>query len=83
MADTSFALPAAKRARYALALANDPVTGSANAVIHHSTDKTQKWESGGGGTRFDRQRLPALCRDAALGRQARLARRSSAAARWR
>ena len=50
MADTSFALPAAKRARYALALPKDPVTGGANVVIHHATDKTQKWESGGGGT---------------------------------
>ncbi len=49
MADTSFALPAAKRARYALALPKDPVTGSPNVVIHHSTDNTQKWESGGGG----------------------------------
>jgi CubicO group peptidase (beta-lactamase class C family) len=49
MADTSFALPAAKRARYALALAKDPVTGNANTVVHHATDKTQKWESGGGG----------------------------------
>ena len=49
MTDTSFALPAAKRARYALALPKDPVTGSANVVIHHSTDNTQKWESGGGG----------------------------------
>jgi len=50
MGDTSFALPAQKRARYALALATDPLTGNANPVIHHSTDKTQKWESGGGGT---------------------------------
>src|SRR3954471_3051812 len=49
MADTSFALPAAKRARYALALPKDPVTGSANVVIHHLTDNVQKWESGGGG----------------------------------
>lgn len=49
MGDTSFALPAAKRARYALALPKDPVTGGANVVIHHATDKTQKWESGGGG----------------------------------
>ena len=49
MTDTSFALPAAKRARYALALAKDPLTGSANPAIHHGTDKTQKWESGGGG----------------------------------
>ena len=50
MSDTSFALPAAKRARYALALPKDPVTGGANAIPHHATDKTQKWELGGGGT---------------------------------
>jgi CubicO group peptidase (beta-lactamase class C family) len=50
MSDTSFALPAGKRARYALALPKDPVTGNANTVAHHATDKTQKWESGGGGT---------------------------------
>jgi CubicO group peptidase (beta-lactamase class C family) len=50
MADTSFALPAAKRARYALALAKDPVSIIANQPAHHATDKTQKWESGGGGT---------------------------------
>ncbi len=50
MTDTSFALPPAKRTRYALALAKDPLTGSANPVIHHAADKTQKWESGGGGT---------------------------------
>jgi CubicO group peptidase (beta-lactamase class C family) len=43
-------IPAAKRARYALALPKDPVTGNPNVIIHHSTDKTQKWESGGGGT---------------------------------
>ena len=49
MSDTGFALPAGKRARYALALAKDPATGGPNAVIHHSTDKTQKWDSGGGG----------------------------------
>ena len=74
MSDTSFALPAGKRARYALALAKDPVTGNANTIAHHATDKTQKWESGGGGTVLDGQRLPALCRDAALGRQAGLSR---------
>ena len=68
MSDTSFALPAAKRARYALALAKDPLTGEANPVIHHATDKTQNWESGGGGTVSTAARLPALCRDAALGR---------------
>jgi CubicO group peptidase (beta-lactamase class C family) len=50
MSDTGFALPAAKRARYALALPKDPVTGAANTIAHHATDKAQKWESGGGGT---------------------------------
>jgi CubicO group peptidase (beta-lactamase class C family) len=50
MVDTSFALSAAKRGRYALVLAEDPVTGQANGVPHHATDKTQKWDSGGGGT---------------------------------
>ncbi len=49
MVDTSFALPAAKRSRYALVLGKDPITGEANAVPHHATDKTQKWDSGGGG----------------------------------
>jgi CubicO group peptidase (beta-lactamase class C family) len=50
MNDTSFALPADKRGRYARALAKDPLTGDANPIIHHATDNTQKWESGGGGT---------------------------------
>jgi CubicO group peptidase (beta-lactamase class C family) len=50
MTDTSFALPAGKRPRYALALPKDPVTGAANTIPHHATDKSQKWESGGGGT---------------------------------
>jgi len=50
MSDTGFALAAGKRARYALALPKDPVTGNANAIAHHATDKTQKWDSGGGGT---------------------------------
>jgi CubicO group peptidase (beta-lactamase class C family) len=50
MTDTSFALPAAKRSRYARALAKDPVTGNANPSIHHGSDRTQKWESGGGGS---------------------------------
>ena len=50
MSDTGFALPAGKRARYALALPKDPVTGNANAIAHHATDKTQRWELGGGGT---------------------------------
>jgi CubicO group peptidase (beta-lactamase class C family) len=50
MADTGFDLPAAKRGRYALTLPKDPVTGEANDVPHHATDKTQIWHSGGGGT---------------------------------
>jgi CubicO group peptidase (beta-lactamase class C family) len=50
MSDTGFALPAAKRARYALALAKDPLSGGANPTIHHSTEKTQRWHSGGGGS---------------------------------
>ena len=50
MSDTSFALPAAKRPRYALALAKDPLSGSANPAIHHATEKTQRWHSGGGGS---------------------------------
>jgi CubicO group peptidase (beta-lactamase class C family) len=49
MADTGFAMPASKRPRYALALPKDPVTGEPNVVVHHATDKTQRWESGGGG----------------------------------
>jgi CubicO group peptidase (beta-lactamase class C family) len=49
MSDTSFALPAAKRSRYALPLAKDPLSGEANPAIHHATDKTQRWQSGGGG----------------------------------
>jgi CubicO group peptidase (beta-lactamase class C family) len=49
MVDTGFALPPAKRPRYALALAKDPLSGNANPVVHHSSDKTQLWDSGGGG----------------------------------
>ena len=49
MGDTSFTLPAEKRSRYALALPKDPLTGNANPAIHHATDKSQVWESGGGG----------------------------------
>jgi CubicO group peptidase (beta-lactamase class C family) len=50
MADTSFALPAAKRSRYALVLPKDPLTILANVPPHHAGDKTQIWDSGGGGT---------------------------------
>jgi CubicO group peptidase (beta-lactamase class C family) len=49
MVDTAFALPADQRHRYALALAKDPLSGEANAVIHHASDKTQRWDCGGGG----------------------------------
>jgi CubicO group peptidase (beta-lactamase class C family) len=49
MVDTGFALPSAKRPRYALALPKDPLTGSANPVVHHAGDKKQLWDSGGGG----------------------------------
>lgn len=34
--------------RYALALPKDPVTGAAQ-VVHHATNATTQWESGGGG----------------------------------
>jgi CubicO group peptidase (beta-lactamase class C family) len=50
MTDTSFALPAAKRSRYALVLPKDPLTILANVPPHHAGDKTQIWDSGGGGT---------------------------------
>jgi CubicO group peptidase (beta-lactamase class C family) len=49
MQDTSFPLPETKRSRYALALKTDPMTGVANPLIHHATDKKQIWDSGGGG----------------------------------
>jgi CubicO group peptidase (beta-lactamase class C family) len=49
MGDTSFAMPASKRGRYALALPKDPETGEPNLVAHHASDKTQRWDSGGGG----------------------------------
>jgi CubicO group peptidase (beta-lactamase class C family) len=49
MVDTGFALPAAKRGRYALALATDPVTGNANPTIHHAGEGKLHWDSGGGG----------------------------------
>jgi CubicO group peptidase (beta-lactamase class C family) len=49
MLDTAFALPADQRHRYARALAKDPLSGEANPVIHHASDRTQNWDSGGGG----------------------------------
>ena len=74
MSDTSFALPVAKRSRYALALAKDPLTGHANPAIHHATDKTPALALGRRRRGLDGERLPALLRDAALGRPARLRR---------
>ena len=50
MSDTGFALPAAKRARYALALPKDPVTGAANTLAHHAARQDAEVGSGGGGT---------------------------------
>jgi CubicO group peptidase (beta-lactamase class C family) len=49
MVDTSFALPASKQGRYARALAKDPLSGKPNATIHHATDRSLRWDSGGGG----------------------------------
>jgi CubicO group peptidase (beta-lactamase class C family) len=49
MVDTSFALSGSKSGRYARALAKDPLSGNANGAIHHATDRSQRWESGGGG----------------------------------
>ena len=74
MTDTSFALPAAKRSRYALALAKDPLTGNANP--DHPSRHRQDAEMGVGRRWLgvDRCRLPALCRDAAPGRPARRSR---------
>lgn len=48
MADTSFELPEASKARYAHALAKCPLTGDP-LVVHHATGQAIKWESGGGG----------------------------------
>ena len=49
----------------------DPVTGAANTIPHHATDKTQKWELGGGGTvstAADYLRLVPRCSDPGLGK---------------
>lgn len=47
MADTGFAVPEAKKPRYALAFANDPITGKPQFVLH-AQDKPLKFECGGG-----------------------------------
>jgi CubicO group peptidase (beta-lactamase class C family) len=49
MVDTGFALPAAKRGRYALALGSDPLTGHPNPPIHHAGEAKLRWDTGGGG----------------------------------
>ena len=73
MSDTGFALPAAKRARYALAL---PRTPSPALPTRSPTTPPTRRRSGVGRRRHrvDRHRLPALCRNAALWRQARQCR---------
>ena len=47
MVDTSFTVPDAKRARYALAFPNDPLTNKPQSVLHAS-GKPLKFECGGG-----------------------------------
>ena len=47
MADTSFSVPEAKKARYALAFANDPVSGKPQS-IPHASGKPIKFDCGGG-----------------------------------
>jgi CubicO group peptidase (beta-lactamase class C family) len=47
MVDTSFTVPEAKKARYALAFAQDPMTGKDQSVVHAS-GKPLKFECGGG-----------------------------------
>jgi CubicO group peptidase (beta-lactamase class C family) len=48
MVDTSFDIPVAKKARYALAFANDPLTGQQQQSILHAMGKPLKFECGGG-----------------------------------
>ncbi|MSO76038.1 MAG: class A beta-lactamase-related serine hydrolase [Alphaproteobacteria bacterium] len=47
MADTGFAVPEAKKDRYALAFAGDPLTGKPQSVLH-AGGKPLKFECGGG-----------------------------------
>jgi CubicO group peptidase (beta-lactamase class C family) len=47
MADTGFSVPEAKKARYALAFANDPVSGKPQS-IPHASGKPIKFDCGGG-----------------------------------
>lgn len=48
MIDTGFELNDDKKRRYARAFATDPLTGAAQS-IHHASDRSVQWESGGGG----------------------------------
>ncbi len=47
MVDTSFAIPADKMNRYALAFANDPETGKPQSIVHAKTNPL-KYDCGGG-----------------------------------
>ena len=47
MVDTSFSIPDAKKARYALAFRNDPFTNNAQPALHLAS-KPMKFECGGG-----------------------------------
>ena len=47
MVDTSFIIPDTKKARYALAFPNDPLTNKPQSVLH-AADKPLKFECGGG-----------------------------------
>lgn len=47
MSDTGFSVPEAKKARYALAFANDPVSGKPQS-IPHASGKPIKFDCGGG-----------------------------------
>ena len=83
MTDTSFALPAAKRARYALALAKDPLTGNANPDHPSRAPTRRRNGSRAAAARFRPPpticALPRCCARAAGSAQPT----SSAAARWR
>jgi CubicO group peptidase (beta-lactamase class C family) len=48
MVDTSFAIPDSKKARYAGAFPNDPVSGKPQSVLHARDGKPLKFDCGGG-----------------------------------
>jgi CubicO group peptidase (beta-lactamase class C family) len=72
MADTGFSVPEAKKARYALAFANDPASGKPQS-IPHASGRPIKFDCGGG-CAVDCARISALRADARqrrdIGRQA-------------